>query len=238
MPDRFAQNTGHTEELLDQLGIPLPDRVARSRAQIDAIGELDVVNRPPLSMARLAQQTLALVGAGQNVDLIAIVRENAANGATGEATALLRAMNEHVETVHEQAIRGAAPELLSTARAETVAIFDQARQFSDTPTNAQDAVDAGPQAVKAFQAFKTLGDRYGKLRSLHAELLAGYVGDAAFFLHRDTKCWPTFASGKPEPAGPVDPLRRLLWLSTPEAEAWVPSGPECDAHYFEVLRES
>jgi hypothetical protein len=238
MPDRFAANTAHTEELLDQLGIPLPARVARSRAQIDAMGELDVVSRPPLNMAQLAQHTLAQIEAGQkDIDLLAIVRENASNSATGEATALLRAMNEHAERVLEQAIRGAAGELLPITRSATLAVFAQVRQLGSVPASADDAIGAGTGAVKVFQAFKTLGDRYGKLRSLHAELLAGYVGDTAFFLHRDTKCWPTFASGKPEPAGPVDPLRRLLWLSTPEAQAWVPDRAECDAQYSEVLLE-
>ena len=37
--------------------------------------------------------------------------------------------------------------------------------------------------------------------------------------------------------GPPELLPRLIWLSTPGAQAWTPSGPECTEQYLDVMRE-
>ena len=237
MPD-YSANPANIEHLLDKLGIPAPPAVQRSRALLTAVGELDVVNRPPLSNAQLASRALAMLRDGQDVDLVALVSENAALGVTGEADRLLRAVQSDAEIAHEQAIRGAARGLLPDVRTETEKVIEQVRRLPQgTPTRSEAAVDGGQAAVMAYQALKVLGERHGQLRALHAELVAGTVDMTAFAWYRDTKCQPTFATGRAETAGPSEPLARLRWLTTPEAQAWVPSGPECTSHYLAISQE-
>jgi hypothetical protein len=41
-----------------------------------------------------------------------------------------------------------------------------------------------------------------------------------------------------ERAGPTDLLHRLRWLATDEAQAWVPTAPECTAMYMTWLEDA
>jgi hypothetical protein len=237
MADRFAMNTSRVEELLDELGIPLPAQVARSRALIDRVGELDVVLKPTLTRQGLAAQALAQVETGTAVDLVRMVQENSAGAAHDEAAAVLQLMQQDAETLHSNAI-SRSRELLPSARKAIEEVLDAARRLpQDTPTSSEAAVDGDAAAVKSYHALRALAHRYGDLRALHLELIAGSVDATAADLFGDCQHWPTLGMVRAERAGPTDRVRRLLWLATEEAQAWVPAGADCTAWYFKWLKE-
>lgn len=237
--DRYAMNTARIEQLLDELGIPLPAHVAKTRSDLDKVALLGVVQQPVLSTNRLASVALGRLRDGQEVDLLRILEQNAANAQTADADALLKVIQQDAETLHSTAITGSAGAILPLAQREVEKVLSAVRALpQDTATSAEAAIDGDTDAVKSLHALRVLAARYGMLRALHHELIAGDVDPTGESLFGDCQHWPTLGMVRAERAGPTDLLHRLLWLATDEAQAWVPSGPECTAHYMTWLEEA
>jgi hypothetical protein len=150
-------NPARIEHLLDELSIPLPANVATTRSDLDKVALLDVVQQPVLSTNRLASVALGRLRDGQEVDLLRMVEQNAANAQTTDADALLKVIQQDAETLHSTAITRSAGVILPLARVEVEKVLREVRQLpQNTATSAEAAVDGDSDTVKSFHALRAL----------------------------------------------------------------------------------
>src|SRR5262249_36883216 len=83
--------------------------------------------------------------------------------------------------------------------------------------------------------------RHERLMDIHRAIVVHDVEPSLLMMFADTRVNPRRGPGRaslggPEPAGPLQPLPRLLWLATEEAEAWTPTAAQLRQQYADWER--
>jgi hypothetical protein len=228
------------EALCEDLGIALPERVARPKATLERLSELNVVAQPMPATEYLAEAIRGKADRGEKIDPVAIVRAARETADTVEAERALQMAVQNAQRYYDLSFRGGGG-LMPTLRAEIQTVYGKVRALpQDVPTTERDALHANDKARQAFIELEELAARHAQLRRLQRLLTEDDVqGESdqialAFALFGDSKLpppvWPSRVQPA-EPAGPREPLARLRWLVTDAAQSWTPTGAELSDRY-------
>jgi hypothetical protein len=230
---------------LEELRIPLPPRMAQTRAVLDRLSVVDVPLPRMLSTQHLADMIRGQATTNPEVDVaalaVALAREAREAADNAEAARALQRALEDAGRLHELACR--AEVLVPTVRAAIEEVYARVRGLPrHTPATDFEAAHADEKARKAYLALEELGTRHSRLRRVHRLIIVDQVAGPAgqvLALFSDTRlmppAWPS-PIHPAEPAGPRERLARLQWLARPESQAWTPTAAEVGERYQEGLR--
>jgi hypothetical protein len=231
----------YVEAALEGLDLPLPKSVAKIRHALSQLEELRATldaGRPMPDPSELGRVLLANTLAGAAIDPLELV-QTARLGADAELAVIsvskaIGAGEDKLPTEFE--VPSVQRELLATVSEAVEKVLAEVRKLPPgTPTTERGAVHADARSRQAFIELERLTARHVELRQLHLAVVREQVEPpAALVLFADTQTPPAVAPSMRHAAiaaGPSDPLARVLWLSTDEAQQWVPDARQVFAAY-------
>ncbi len=232
----------------------LPAEIVALRAKLAELEALqDQIRREPRPANPRASALQAVLADSTATSLDAALTaesraESSAHDAEVRPTLLAEAV-EHIENRLGAAVSDLADvilaEHLALALAEVVAAVKARVDIATTiPWNDARAVSRASEPVlEAYETVSAAADRYGALRAAQSFLqrLTSEPAREAFDVYGQVKnmrdVWAQQGQGYPPvpPPWPDELPARLVWFVTHGADLWIPTGPECEAHYLEQL---